>query len=63
MEVDLQIIFEIHRRQKRGRLVDFGLVISLPVPAVGLGFTLKEKKFMNVGEDPACWTPCSVVSE
>jgi hypothetical protein len=41
IEGDLQIIFEIHRRQKGGRLVDFGLVIPLPVPAVGLGFTLK----------------------
>jgi hypothetical protein len=41
MEGDLQIIFEIHRRQKGGRLIDFGLVIPLPVLAVGLGFTLK----------------------
>jgi hypothetical protein len=41
MEGDLQIIFEIHRRQKGGRLVDFGLVIPLLVLAVGLGFTLK----------------------
>jgi hypothetical protein len=63
MEGDLQIIFEIHRRQKGSRLVDFGLVIPLPVPAVGLGFTLEKIKFMNVGEDPTSWTPCSVVSE
>jgi hypothetical protein len=43
--------------------VRFGLVILLPIPAVGLRFILKFIFSITLGEDPACWTPCSRVNE
>jgi hypothetical protein len=43
--------------------VRFGLLIPLPVPAVGLRFILKYIFSITLGEDPACWSPCSLHNE
>jgi hypothetical protein len=42
--------------------LNFGLLIPLPVPAVGLRFILKYF-FPSLGEDPARWSPCSLHNE
>jgi hypothetical protein len=43
--------------------VRFGLLIPLSVPAVELRFILKLFFSITLGEDPACWSPCSLHNE